>query len=507
MKQHVFAILIVLVAAGVVGTAAANEECTCPDVLPCDLVPEADLIAGQNIYVGDVYVWNDKDCLYVWYEITADDWYLTETHLDVQCELDDIPQTKKNNPIPGQFAYADSYAMTDMETSACYAIPIQNCDETLFIAAHAVVFNVIGDGCENPIWATHVIESNQGTLVGGGVITDAARTDPEEALREPDASTSAPATGFFSLGFDGNLTLAFDYPIFNGPGVDFVVYETTWGSYPIEAAEVYFDGVSGGVVTNEGSGVGSVSIPDVLSTSNYVKLEDVTQKSDFLSKPNADGYDVDAVGACYLYAGEETAWGDGTEFVGKNWATYITYTVRCCDNTGLVNGGFEYPVVNTDEGWDIFPSGTLGLGWTVEWADSYDDAPDPANLELHQSGVISGVSAPEGGQYAELDTDWDGPGGSLNNEPASVRIYQDLNTCPGEEYTLAFAWKARDGDSEMKVYWGDDEFGPYSVTSSIWNTESLSVTADGWTTRLAFVETGTANSFGMFLDNVSVELV
>lgn len=75
----------------------------------------------------------------------------------------------------------------------------------------------------------------------------------------------------------------------------------------------------------------------------------------------------------------------------------------------VVNGGFELPVVTDNALWDIFPDGTVNLGWSVEWMPSAvsGGATDPANLELHR-GVNSWLPQ-EGEQYAELDTDWDGP--------------------------------------------------------------------------------------------------
>ena len=76
------------------------------------------LLAGQDIIVGEVNVWNDGTNLCVEYNITVDGWVITETHLAVaEVEYDDgeiipppvdvIPQTKKRNPIPGHFPYGD----------------------------------------------------------------------------------------------------------------------------------------------------------------------------------------------------------------------------------------------------------------------------------------------------------------------------------------------------------------------------------------------------------------
>ena len=99
------------------------------------------LYAGQNIEVGVVKVWNDIEKLYVRYVITAPDWCLTETHLHVATELAGIPQTKKGNPIPGQFDYKDEYDC--VTESDLYTIPLDGewlpCETELYIAAHAVV--------------------------------------------------------------------------------------------------------------------------------------------------------------------------------------------------------------------------------------------------------------------------------------------------------------------------------------------------------------------------------
>ena len=102
-----------------------------------------DLIAGQNIEAGKVNFWNDDEYVYVKYSTTGG-WYLTETHLQIAGTLDGIPQTKKGNPIPGQFDYA---AVHDPGvTEYVYKIPISDFFKgDVYIAAHAVV-NRIVDG-------------------------------------------------------------------------------------------------------------------------------------------------------------------------------------------------------------------------------------------------------------------------------------------------------------------------------------------------------------------------
>ena len=98
-----------------------------------------DLIADggdEIIDVGDVIVWNDLDYLYVKF-VTTGDWEMTKTHLHVATDADDIPQTKKNNPIPGKFDYRVVHAGVQEYT---YEIPwTWDPGTTLVIAAHANV--------------------------------------------------------------------------------------------------------------------------------------------------------------------------------------------------------------------------------------------------------------------------------------------------------------------------------------------------------------------------------
>ena len=96
------------------------------------------LFAGQDIPVGTVKVWNaeDNSTLYVKYEVETP-WRLIETHLHVASELSAIPQTKKSNPIPGQFDYKMEH---NYVTDYTYKIPMSlTNNEELYIAAHAVV--------------------------------------------------------------------------------------------------------------------------------------------------------------------------------------------------------------------------------------------------------------------------------------------------------------------------------------------------------------------------------
>ena len=119
-----------------------------------------DLIAGQNYDVGDVVVWGDGQTLYVKYVISVEGCLLAETHLAIADSLDKIPQTKKGNPIPGQFPYKEAH---DPPVTDCtYTIDATQWspDKKLYIAAHTIV--VCPEG-EETAWATTYNKEFEGT--------------------------------------------------------------------------------------------------------------------------------------------------------------------------------------------------------------------------------------------------------------------------------------------------------------------------------------------------------
>jgi hypothetical protein len=102
--------------------------------------------------VGEVEVTNDENNLSVTYKITEIGWLLNETHLHIANEsVDGIPQTKKNNPRPGQFDYSEEHEPVDEYT---YVIPLDGLSGEVYIAAHAAVDGTTtyesawGDGTE-----------------------------------------------------------------------------------------------------------------------------------------------------------------------------------------------------------------------------------------------------------------------------------------------------------------------------------------------------------------------
>ena len=110
---------------------------------PDSLVP---LYADQDWQVGNVSVWHTSDSLCVKYElypsVTSDGWGITETHLAIYDSESEIPQTKKGNPIPGQFPYGDE-DLPGVSSSPVYCFSFSDldveCGDTLAMAAHAII--------------------------------------------------------------------------------------------------------------------------------------------------------------------------------------------------------------------------------------------------------------------------------------------------------------------------------------------------------------------------------
>lgn len=203
---------------------------------------------------------------------------------------------------------------------------------------------------------------------------------------------------------------------------------------------------------------------------------------------------------------------DGNNNDGDGCSANCTVEVCNPDLELVLNGSFETPIVNTPQKWNIFSNS--GLGWLVEWVSPTSDPAQPTDAVLELHGGVNGWLPYDGSQYAELDTDWDGPGGSINNEPASVKIYQNIPTIPGQNYSINFYFSPRPGtnsaDNNLEFSWDGvirDNISAAGNGNTNWTLHSYNFTATGTTISLQFADMGTSNSLGTFLDKVSVRCV
>jgi hypothetical protein len=307
-----------------------------------------DLIAGGGneasaMDVGDVRVWNDGDDLYVKYEVADEGWCITDTHLEVATSLENIPQNN-GNPKPGHFTYKNEH---DCVPGVEYQIPLSwGLGTPLSIAAHAVVQTGGLDGL--------------GTALPDQVTMVATRSSP---------GFGAPS--YFDVAISGGTTLD---GMYDGHCVD--------GDHSIQRGDVYQANVYS---SYEDFPLGLVEYPENLDLINYI----INQR--YVGNPSPSGgtyslwevqraiwaliedecncwtepYSQEHVGeivADALANGEgfvpgcgdvmavileplwevqiliievpmpcvqdETAWGDGLDFPGENWATYFEYSVQ-----------------------------------------------------------------------------------------------------------------------------------------------------------------------------------
>lgn len=168
------------------------------------------------------------------------------------------------------------------------------------------------DGAAGP-WADEVVRFVSGPRIDGSSIVT-RRADPSAALGPAESPVGSnnpiPEGTFLSLGFGGSLTLAFQNPICNGPGVDLAidVREITAEPYPAESADVYVsgDGVSftkAGTVTRDAR----LAVPHTIPIVWFVAFVDVTPHSRFSLQSDADAFDVDGVSAVDMTSCSGTA--------------------------------------------------------------------------------------------------------------------------------------------------------------------------------------------------------
>lgn len=169
---------------------------------------------------------------------------------------------------------------------------------------------------------------------------------------------------------------------------------------------------------------------------------------------------------------------------------------NCVEGEGnlIVNGGFETPDIPTGS-WQVYPNATL-TNWTVE---------SGAGLEIQDHAAGNPHS---GGQLAELDSN-----------DSSV-ISQTLTTVAGGKYRLTFWYSPRPGRpagdntigatvkvvSNNAILVNDTTIGAGVAggSNTSWTSFSYDFIAQDTATKVMFSDLGTSNSYGGYLDDISV---
>ncbi len=207
--------------------------------------------------------------------------------------------------------------------------------------------------------------------------------------------------------------------------------------------------------------------------------------------------------------------------------TSVPTPIPTCDpSLNLINGDFETPYVTDSSGWYIYNQtttkpndNTTWVNWSIAWISNITKYPYPngtnatrptvANLEYQDTAAYRY----SGHQFAELDADWGGPDDPLSGEPASVRIWQTLNTTPGKNYTVSFAFtprtKSSTSDNALDIlyfYWNNNltaNISGFRGTSTNWTVHTYILTANSTSTNITLADGGIPDSLGTFVDAVS----
>ena len=149
------------------------------------------------------------------------------------------------------------------------------------------------EGTNEPCYPAELIDFSQGIKTNNQPI-GADRSDPGKALGEPDASNAA--GGFVSLGVGGSITLSFDGVVLDQPGIDLIVYETSFsgnncGANDDEFADIELsaDGITF-VFAETICRDGQLDIASYgLASVSQIRITNAAQTA------TSDGYDVDGV--------------------------------------------------------------------------------------------------------------------------------------------------------------------------------------------------------------------
>ena len=374
------------------------------------------LLAGQDTDVGDITVWNDEDNLYVEFDTTDSGELMLETHLAIATSPSGIPQTKKGNPIPGQFEYTTNHA--GGTTYYLYTIPLEWVSGTdLYIAAHASL------GQE--LTMTLVSGGDQGILVYGPLsayapINDAAWGTPNPAVAtwvHGSWPSIAGATWISNTYLIGEPIAASSWRWFN--------HEFTVPGYPLSgsitvtadnAEDVYLNTAlvgSDGEVQDpwaDNYEWGTVLTHPMYPIEGINDLDIIVRNYPGSSDPTANPTGlIYTVEITYIESGE-SAWGEGCQFDGANWAMYFTYQVHGwqLSETLTVSATTGTPTISSmtlesGETYKIVASGTYyfrtygntqGYLADAEWALRYD---------AYGTGWVKGDAAPYSEPYNGLD--------------------------------------------------------------------------------------------------------
>jgi len=186
------------------------------------------------------------------------------------------------------------------------------------------------------VFPEKVVSSAQGTLPNGGNV-QSVRSNPNAVL---ELNEGQAASNFFSLGYEmdeyfnspgdpetqqywsghgGEIVVKFAERVWVSEGRLILVVEDTWGSWPLEKAEVYVsqnnsDWTYAGAAVN-GTGTpqsySHITVPTEVNWFQYVKVIDVTNPYDFMDRWSSNDNDAFDLNTIMVQRWEKENWNPG----------------------------------------------------------------------------------------------------------------------------------------------------------------------------------------------------
>lgn len=329
----------------------------------CGETASTNLIAGQHTVIGKVTASTDGTHLTVIYELNQPNWGITETHLSVKGEWTEIPQTRTGNPIPGQFEYKNDhnkiigYRYDNIDVSAWSQVSI---------AAHCKVVYLTG-GNPNPlpnltpgqylnmdvdIYSTTTSATSNFPQYLGLDLTSSAGTGSYDgwcvekgAIISGNQTYEVYTADPFVTGIADLNCMGIDRPE-NFDLMAYMINRYYTGAYTnaqaeeLQAAIWYLLEPVGAAITtlemNWDQSVVNTMLADAQNGEGFIPglcdyrffLLDIKCLPPVRDpRPGQTTINVVAPQGCTV-GGEETAWGFGPQFPGRNWGMYFNYCVR-----------------------------------------------------------------------------------------------------------------------------------------------------------------------------------
>lgn len=398
-----------------------EKEVDLPECDPVPIVSSFPLYAAQDMLVGEVLVTTSNGAVCVQYALNQEmidaGWLITETHVAVADDTDGIPQTKKGNPIPGQFPMGDYFDPGVVETE-WYCFDMEGMEGELVVAAHAKIvlpemsyeedtsFCIYSDEVTEyhngeswqpaiPAWVHPAWESQYGVEPFGGAIWiwNSYRTiepvlgEIVEFQREFYVD-GVPSGAYLTITADNG------YEVFlNGVTVGSAQVYDEWRTSDLTEPFVNSSGWQPPAETYMLDVLEEGNLLEISGVNEYMGPMDGQAEGTVDSNPGGVAYElcVEASKTIIQECQEESAWGAQDEpgsypFEGKNWATYIEYTP-------------EYEPCETMYEFSL---------WA---ANAYPD--NPADLAIYINGIkidnanLGDIIDPVDGQWKQYVFEWD----------------------------------------------------------------------------------------------------